>query len=186
MANYSLSNSTGITYGTSAQAMGATYKSLITVAVGSSSVTTGAPSAGAASPYSPRRGKIYDILIGTVSAPADTFWQADVMRLSAAGSTQASGFAGALTSASSLFATDPADGSAQAFIVANSSVETNVVAIADVWSLGINQRAAYRWVANPGGELVYPAVSSAGLALRGLGAGSYTGLVSATVMFQEQ
>lgn len=186
MANYSLTNSTGITYGTSAQALTTTYRSIISVGVGSSSVTSGAPSAGAPSPYTPRRGKIYDILIGQPATPADTYIQWDCQRMTALGSTQTSGFAGALTSASTLFALDMADGSFLAFAVANSSVETNVTAQAELWSIAINQRASYRWVAAPGSELVYPAVSSAGLALRALGAGSYTGLVGATVMFQEQ
>lgn len=185
MANYTLSNSTGITYGTSCQAMTTTYKSIITVAVGTSNVASGAPSGGVVTVYPPRRGKIYDILVGQPATPADTYLQWDVMRISAAGSSQNT-FAGALTSASSLFACDPADGSAIAFISANSSIETNVTAIADLWSVAINQRASYRWVAAPGSELTYPAVSSAGLALRALGAGSYTGQVSATVMFQEQ
>ena len=185
MANYSISNSTGITYGTSAAALTTTYKSIITIAAGTSNVASGAPSGGVISPYTLRRGKIYDILIGQPATPADTYLQYDVMRMSAAGSSQNT-FAGALTSASSLFATDPADGSAVAFITANSSIETNAVAIASLWSVAINQRASYRWVCNPGSEFVYPAVSSAGLALRALGAGSYSGQVSATVMFQEQ
>lgn len=185
MANFSISNSTGITYGTSAAALTTTYKSIITVAVGSSNVASGAPSGGVISPYQQKRGKIYDILIGQPATPADTYLQYDVMRLSAAGSSQNT-FAGALTSASSLFALDVADNGFVAFCTANSSIETNVTAIADLWSVAINQRASYRWVAAPGSEMVYPAVSSAGLALRALGAGSYSGQVSATVMFQEQ
>jgi hypothetical protein len=185
MANYSISNSTGITFGTSAQALTTTYKSIVTVANGTSNAASGFPGATAPSPYQVRRGKIYDILIGQPAAPADTYLQYDLFRLSAAGSSQ-NVFAGALTSASSLFATDPADGAANSFITANSSIETNVTVIADVWSVAINQRASYRWVAAPGSEFVYPATSSAGLALRALGAGSYTGQVSATVMFTEQ
>lgn len=185
MANYSISNSTGITYGTSAQALGATYKSIITIANGSTSALSGFSGATVPSPYIPRRGKIYDILIGQPATPADTYLQYDLMRLSATGSS-GNTFAGALTSASSLFATDPADGGANSFIVSNSSIETNVTTIADVWSVAINQRASYRWVCAPGSEFVYPATSSAGLALRALGAGSYAGQVSATVMFAEQ
>lgn len=185
MANFSITNSTGITYGTSAQALTTTYKSIITVAVGTSNVASGAPSGGVISPYQQKRGKIYDILIGQPATPADTYILWDVMRLSAAGSSQNT-FAGALTSASSLFALDTADNGCVAFVTANASIETNVTAIADIWSVAINQRASYRWVAAPGSEMVYPAVSSAGLALRALGAGSYSGQVSATVQFQEQ
>lgn len=185
MANYSLSNSTGITYGTSCQAMTTTYKSIITAGNGSSNALSGFYGATVASPYNLRRGKIYDILIGQPATPADTYLQWDMMRLSATGSS-GNTFAGALTSASTLFAADPADGGANSFFVANSSIETNVTAIADVWSVAINQRASYRWVAAPGSELVYAAVSSAALALRALGAGSYTGQVSATVMLTEQ
>jgi len=186
MANYSITNSTGITYGTSAQALTTTYRSIVTIGVGSSSATSGFSGATAPSPYIPRRGKIYDILIGQPASPADTYIQWDLQRMAAIASTQTGGMAGALTSASSLFATDPADGGANAFIYINSSIETNSSAQANLWSVAINQRASYRWVCAPGSEFVYPATSSAGLALRALGAGSYTGLVGATVMFSEQ
>jgi hypothetical protein len=165
--------------------MTTTYKSIITIGNGSTSALSGFSGATTPSPYIPRRGKIYDILIGQPAAPADTYLQYDLMRATALGSS-GNTFAGALTSASSLFATDPADNGANSFITANASIETNLTVNADVWSVAINQRASYRWVAAPGSEFVYPATSSAGLVLRALGAGSYTGQVSGTVMFTEQ
>ena len=184
MANYSIPNSTGLTYGTSCQAMTTTYKSIITIGNGSTAAVSGFAGATVASPYLPRRGKIYDILIGQNYSPADTYVTWDMMRMTALGSS-GNVFAGALTSASSLFALDSADAAANSFITMNASIETNSSAAADVWSIAINQRASYRWVAAPGSEFVYPATSSAGLALRCLGAGSFAGTVTGTVMFQE-
>jgi len=90
-------------------------------------------------------------------------------------------FAGAVSSGSSSFVLDTADGLIQAFAVANSTLESSVGV--SVWSVGINQRASYRWVAAPGSEIVYPAASSAGVALRALSA-AYTGTVTGTVLFK--
>ena len=181
MANFSINNSTGSGFGGTAQSMAATYKTFVAIAAGSSSVGSGAPSGGAASPYNARRGKIYDILIGTNGTPADNFVTFDMSRITAALSSVA--FAGAVSSGSSSFVLDTADGLIQAFAVANSTLESSVGV--SVWSVGINQRASYRWVAAPGSEIVYPAASSAGVALRALSA-AYTGTVTGTVLFQEQ
>lgn len=67
----------------------------------------------------------------------------------------------------------------------NSSVETNLTYTNSIWNVGVNSRASYRWVAAPGSEFVYPAVSSAGLGLRAL-SGSYTGTATGAVLFSEQ
>ena len=185
MANFSVNNSTAAGFGGTSQAMTTTFKSFAIITVGSSSVTSGAPSGGAASPYNPRRGKVYDILVGTNGTPADNFMTFDLSRLTAVNSTVTTGYVGAISSVSSLFALDPADGLIQAFAVANTSAETGNTFSNSLWSVGVNQRASYRWVAAPGSEFLYPAVSSAGLALRAL-SGGYTGTVTGTVLFQEQ
>jgi hypothetical protein len=185
MANFSINNSTGAGFGGTQQNMTTTFKTICLVGVGSSSETTGAPSGGAPSPYNPRRGKIYDILIGTNGTPADNFCTWDMSRATALGSSTTSGFVGAISSVSSAFALDPADGLIQAYAVANSSVETNLTYSNSVWSVGVNQRASYRWVAAPGSEFVYPATSSAGFGARML-SGGYTGTATVTLLFQEQ
>ena len=181
MANFSVTNSTAIGGGNVQQAMSATYKSL--VIAGNSSATT-STFAGA---Y--RRGKLYDILIGTNGTPADNFMEFDgaVVTL---GTTPA-GITGALISSlSSNFALDPADNTG--FVAAlsiNSTAEVGVTAPTEKWYVGINQRASYRWVAAPGSEMLYPAASSAtggnGFVLRARSA-AYTGTATCTALIQEQ
>lgn len=182
MANFSINNSTGAGFAGTSQSMTTTYKTILTIGVGSSVVGSGAPSGGAVSPYNPRRGKIYDILIGTNGTPADNFCTWDLSRASAM--VSANVYAGAISSVSSAFALDPADGLIQAFAYANSSAETSTYTNS-LWSVGVNQRASYRWVAAPGSEYVYPTTSSAGVGLRML-SGGYTGTATSTILFQEQ
>jgi hypothetical protein len=186
MANYAVSNSTGITFGGTPRAISAAYNTIAVVGNGSSNSGSAFSGATAATPYIPRRGKLYDILIGQPSTPGDTSVQWDVMRGTAISTNI---FVGALTSASSLFALDGADSPANSAIYVNSSAEIGTY-VADIWNVAINQRASYRWVAAPGSELVWPATSSNGLALRAIqgagGGGGYVGLVSATLLVQEQ
>ena len=184
MANYAITNSTVNGYGNLQAAMTTTYKTILTVGVGSSVSASGFPSGGAVSPYNPRRGKIYDLLVGTNGTPADNAMIWDVSRIGAAGMLSSQAYTGALSSVSSAFALDAADGLTAAWIVANSTTETSTYAIS-LWNVGVNQRASYRWVAAPGSELVYAATSSAGLGLRAQSPG-YTGTVTGTLYFQEQ
>lgn len=185
MANFALTNSTGTGgIGGVGKAVTTTYITFTLVGNGSSANTSGSPSGGVISPYTLRRGKIYDILIGTPSTPGDTALQFDCSRMTAMGSS-GSIYAGALSSVSSGISLDPADGLIAAYAVVNSCAETNYTFTNSLWNVGVNQRASYRWVAAPGSELVYPAVSSAGLGLRTISP-SYTGVVTGTVLFQEQ
>jgi hypothetical protein len=186
MASFSIANSTTATYGGTSQAMTTTYKSIISIVNGTSN-SVNAPTQGAAAIAAARRGKIYDILIGTNSTPADTVVQWDACRLTAFGSSIITN-TGGLSSVSSGLALDLGDYNCNAVLVANTSAETNITASFELWGIGINQRASYRWVAAPGSEMVYPATSSAGWDLRALGpsgGGSYTGTVTGTVLFTE-
>lgn len=185
MANFSINNSTNAGFGGTQQALTTTYRTLVLVGVGNATVTSGAPSGGAPSPYNPRRGKVYDILIGTNTTPADNVLTFDMSRLTVMNSTATTGYTGAVSSVSSAFALDVADGLIQAFAVANSSVEAQNTYSNSLWSVGINQRASYRWVAAPGSEMVYPATSSAGLGLRAVSP-AYTGTATGTILFTEQ
>ncbi len=179
MANYSIVNSTDGGAGQSEQALAATYKTLVLVAA---STVSGATISGQL-----RRGKIYDLLIGTNGTPADNYLEWDVARVTA-GATTTNG-AGSISSVSSNYTLDPADAGFVGYAMINSSNEGNITPLGSLWGLGINQRASYRWVCAPGSELVYPAVSSGtgsnGLALR-VKSPSYTGTATGTVMFSEQ
>lgn len=140
-----------------------------------------------------RRGKLYDILVGTNGTPGDTALEYTVRRAQI-GSTVAPQLAGGISSISSAFCLDLADNPSGAAtqIFINSSVTgmANTQYNGSVWYVGINQRASYRWVAAPGSELVWPAVSSATTSGNGFTgdarSASYTGTCTMNWMFQEQ
>jgi len=183
MANYAITNSTAFGWGGVAKNLTTTYVTLCAVGVGSSVSASGFPSGGAVSPYNPRRGKIYDILVGTnATSPSDASLNWDMSRITSMLSSQV--YTGALSSGSSIFAVDPADGLTAAWITSNTTTETSSMG-ANLWFVGVNARASYRWVAAPGSELVYPAVSSAGLGLRA-NSPSYANTATGSILFTEQ
>lgn len=157
MANYATSNSLGGTQ----QAVSSTYKTLLNVY---SLSTTSA-----------RRGRIYDLLVGTNGTPADNYMEWDISRFSAT----------AILTATAV-TPNPLDIADAVFLggsTANATTENTYVnngVGASVFYVGVNQRASYRWVAAPGSELVYPATTLAGLGGR-TRSGGYTG--TATMQF---
>lgn len=182
MANFTVSNST-TPAGTAQVATGSSYTAMIAVAAGISSNYTqpGSLISGL------RRGKLYDIIIGTNTAPADTYLEFEVARVTM-GTTVV--YLGSVSSVSTAYTNDPADPGFGAIVTINGSAGSSAVIsrLAQPWYLGVNQRASYRWVAAPGSELVYPANSSGtgnnGLALQNR-AGAYTGTVTGTIMVSE-
>lgn len=182
MANLAITNSTGMGAGNVQQNLTTTYKSL--AVFGNSSATTATNGAGL---Y--RRGKILGFEVGTNGTPADNYIEYDITRITLG--TTPTGITGTLISSlSSNFALDPADntGCVNALHI-NSTAEIGIAATTELWLLGLNQRVSYRWVAMPGNEMVWPAVSSAtasgGLALRARSS-LYTSTITARVEFQEQ
>jgi hypothetical protein len=130
-----------------------------------------------------RRGKLYDLLVGTAGTPADFSYEWEVTRCTF---TSTVAWLGSMSSVSSGLPLDLADTGCSAFCMNNSSAATNIVVTGQAWYVGINQRASYRWVAAPGSEMVYPVTSSNGLALqtRSVSGGTATG--TGTIYFQEQ
>jgi hypothetical protein len=122
-----------------------------------------------------RRGKVYDVLIGTNGTPADNYLQWDISRMTADGT-------GTAVTPQAL---DPADVAALATAKNNYSAEPTITASSSLFNVGVNQRASYRWVAAPGSELLFPATANNGLALRAL-SGGYTGSATGDVMYEEQ
>lgn len=180
MPNFLITNSTAIGGGAVQQAVSTVYKSLITVANSSA-----APITLGAGLY--KRGRIYDILVGTNGTPADNFMEFDVTRATI-GTTPAAVTLG-ISSLSSNFTADTADnGNSLNWISINSTAEGGITPTTECWYVGVNQRASYRWVANPGSELVWPAVSSAtasnGLSCR-TRSGGYTGTATMTIYYSE-
>lgn len=162
MSNYTLTNGSSAGAGTQ-QNQTTTYVSPLLV-TGASSTT-------------PPRGKIYDLLIGTNGTPADNFVEWDISRCTTVSTAAA---AGTLVAAPPL---DAADAVAQSVATVNSTGAATI-SVPNIFYVGVNQRASYRWVAAPGSELVWPATSSNGFALRAR-SGGYTGTCTATWMFNE-
>jgi hypothetical protein len=144
-------------------------------------LTSGAKTAmsiiGAAS--NPRRGKVFDMNMSQASAPAST----DTNIVFALGRITAAGTGTAYTPTLA----DPADAAATTVGAVNHTIEPTYTANQTVFSIGLNQRAPYRWQTylGSGGELVWPATASNGFGFNALSAG-YTSAAGGTIFFQEQ
>jgi len=101
------------------------------------------------------RGKIYDIVVGMEAAPADVTFIHTVQRLNALGT-------GTATTPGKLDNDSPA---ALLQVQVNNTVEPTYVATAKLLEVAVNQRATFRWVAAPGGELLVAAIATAGIGI---------------------
>jgi hypothetical protein len=155
MAKYGINNSLA----GSQQNMSSAYKTALSVFAGATA----------------RRGKLYDVLIGTDGTPADNAVDWDISRMTADGTG---------TSATPT-ALDPADAAMLATSKVNYTAEPTVTAASSLFQVGVNQRASYRWVAAPGSELVYPATANNGLVLRAKSSG-YTSTFTGAALVEEQ
>lgn len=183
MANFSVVNTTAIGAGTPQAAVTTSYKTQI-LANNSTGVTSNSFGTGRLA-----RGRLFDILVGTNGTPADNYMEWDVIRVTGGTTTSTAGSTGAITQVSSLFSLDNADsyGAVNALTI-NASLETFATVGTEVFYVGVNQRASYRWVAAPGSEIVWPANTSAtvsnGLAGR-VRSGGYTGTATMQWIFTE-
>lgn len=155
MANYVANNAQG----GSAQNLAATYKTIVALTAATATLTSA---------------KIYDVLIGTLGTPADNVVQWDISAQTAAGTSTA-------VTPTQL---DPTNRAAGTVASVNFTAEGTITAASSVFNIGINQRASYRWVAAPGGEIIIPKTNLAGFALRALSP-AYTSTVSGQMNFSE-
>ena len=121
------------------------------------------------------RGRIYDILFGHGAAPADTVIRWEVAR---AGTASATGVAAV---------ENPLDPDAPAADILSEEEITasgTVQADSQVLDFDLNQRATFRWVAAPGGEIVIPAVATESYFFNASSA-SYTGVARITTHWEE-
>jgi hypothetical protein len=101
----------------------------------------------------PRRGFIYEFMLGSEATAADNPFLYSIQRETAGGT-------GTAVTPVSL---DPAD------TVASNAVAQQNMTIEPTFPptllvrLALNQRATFRWVAQPGSELVYPATQNSGI-----------------------
>lgn len=157
MAKYAFSNGNA----GSAQNLTTTYKTLLDITAATGATTL-------------RRCWVYDVLLGVDGTPADNaiVWKVD--RQTSTGTRSA-------------VTPPPLDfGDAAALITcgANTTIEGIITAATQLLEVAVNQRASYRWVAAPGGELVVPATNVAGLGVRAKSPG-YTSTATAAVHFLE-
>lgn len=121
----------------------------------------------------PRRGKWYDLILGSEAAAADNPFLYIVQRCTALGTS----------TAVTPIALDPADAATESDAGENHTIEPTYTAGAVLLAIALNQRATFRWVAAPGGELVYPATASNGLGIQTTTASAVA--ISATVHYAE-
>lgn len=122
----------------------------------------------------PRRGKWYDVIFGSEASAADNPFLYIVQRCTALGTS---------TSVTPQ-PLDPADAATESDAGENHTIEPTYTANAVLLAIALNQRATFRWVAPPSGELVYPATASNGLGVQTPTSSAVA--ISATVHFQEQ
>jgi hypothetical protein len=145
----------------------------LTRAAASLTLPLGAITAAAASP---RRAKIYDLIVGSPAAPADNNVQFDVFRCTTAGT------AGSAVTPAAL---DLADTLASTIVAGQAHTVVPTVSGPSMLSIPLNQRATMRWVAPPGGELIIPATASNGFMIQTPVAANLPA-VGGTVHFDEQ
>lgn len=128
----------------------------------------------AATPTS--RGRIGELVVGSVATPADQAAKFYVGRITAVG-TEGSGY-----TPNNL---DPA-GPAGAYDagIGVFSVEPTYTANKELLVFSLNQRATFRWVANPGYELLLAATQNNGAGLK-TSSSTSTQAYEATVLFEE-
>lgn len=101
----------------------------------------------------PRRGKLYDLVVGSPATPADSAFLLSVQRCTTAGTA---------TSVTPR-PLDPADAATEMDAAQNHTVNPTITANSSLLTIAFNQRATMRWVAREGKELVFPATASNGL-----------------------
>ncbi len=108
------------------------------------------------------RGRIYDMAWGSIGTPADNFIRWLVRRGTALGTS------------TPVVGQKLDDGAPTALTLAgeNHTVEPTMAAGSELIDIGLNQRASWRWVAAPEGEMVMIASATANIAITPLeGAG---------------
>jgi hypothetical protein len=121
-----------------------------------------------------RRIKIYDLIVGSEATPADNAFLFVHQRTTAAGTS----------TAVTPQALDPADAAAVAVAGQNHTIEPTYTSNAFLLTVPLNQRATFRWVAAPGGELLVPATASNGVGMSTPTSSAVA--ITETVFFEEQ
>lgn len=123
-----------------------------------------------------KRAMIYDIMVGSVATPADQAALFSVNRTTAIGTP-----AGTYTPNN----LDPAGPAGElSFGQGAYSIEPTKTANKELLRFSLNQRATFRWVAQPGSELLLAATQNNGACLQTVSSTS-TQAYDGTILFQE-
>lgn len=123
-----------------------------------------------------RRLRVYDIMFGSEATPADAAILWTIRRCSAAGTSTS-------VTPQNL---DPASFTTEYDAGENHTIEPTYTAGAILLNVPLNQRATFRWVAAPGGELVMPATASNGFGIETDTISTGTPVITATVHADEE
>jgi len=121
-----------------------------------------------------RRAWIYDVTFGTDGTPADNTVTYKIDRQTTTG-TRSTVVPAPL---------DSVDAAGLITCGCNTTIEGTVTGATQLLEIATNQRATYRWVAAPGGEMVVPATTLNGLGGRAKSP-AYTSTAVGTVAFWE-
>lgn len=109
------------------------------------------------------RGRLYDVMFGSSGTPADSAFRWRLSKSTAVGTEGAGVVPIALDSGDPAALYDGAEGH---------SAEPTYTAATEVIDIALNQRATFRWVAAPDGEMIGPATANAGFGLAAFHASS--------------
>src|SRR5688572_13610070 len=123
-----------------------------------------------------RRLRVFDFILGSEATPADAAILWTGQRCSAAGTNTS-------VTPQNL---DPASSTTEYDAGENHTIEPTFTAGAILLNVPLNQRATYRWVAAPGGELVMPATASNGFGIETDTISTGTPVITATIHADEE
>jgi len=103
----------------------------------------------------PRRGEVYEWILGSEAAPADNVFLYILQRITTAGTST-------VVTPQPI---DPADAATEFDAGENVTVEPTYTANAFMLDIPLNQRATFRWIANDTSRLVWPATASNGFGI---------------------
>jgi hypothetical protein len=119
----------------------------------------------------PRRLRVYDIMFGSEATPADAALLWTFQRCTAAGTS--TGVTPTMI--------DPGDVATEYDAGENHTIEPTYTATLILLNVPLNQRATYRWVAAPDGELVMPSTAANGFGIQTDTISTGTPVITATV-----
>jgi len=121
------------------------------------------------------RGRIYDLIIGSDASPADIATEFNIIRGTVSGTP---------TTTVTPRALDPADPAALLSLEVGTFTGQTKTSNTSLMNIALNQRATFRWVAVPDGEIVVPATSDNWVGLESIASGG-TPNINASFYWQE-